>query len=125
VLSVEKLKDNISRHCRLIQNRATLSEYEDAQLSRKKADIDLQELKAANLSRRRDAVLNWLSPAQLNGIHERHITARSENPNAGKWLLENAAMKEWLDPKYCSNPLLWLKGKPGAGKRRISLNATL
>ncbi|KAL2206930.1 hypothetical protein CC79DRAFT_1358704 [Sarocladium strictum] len=116
LLTVEKLKDNISRHCRLIQNRATLSEYEDAQLSRRKADIDLEELKAANLSRRRDAVLNWLSPAQSNEIHERHTTARFDNPNAGKWLLENAAMKEWLHPRYCPTPLLWLKGKPGAGK---------
>ena len=116
VLTIEKSKDNIRRHCQLIQNRATLSEYEDARRSREKAESSLEELKSASLSRRRDAVLSWLSPAQLDAIHERHVEARSENPDAGKWLLDNAAMKEWLHPLFCSTPLLWLKGKPGAGQ---------
>jgi hypothetical protein len=116
LLTVNKLKDNIGRHCRLIQSRATLSDYEDAQRARQKANHDLQELRSANLSQRRDAVLDWLSPARLDEIHERHISARSDNPNAGRWLLENDAIQQWLHPLYCSTPLLWLKGKPGAGK---------
>lgn len=113
---VKNLKDNISRHYRLIQDQSTLSEYEDAQRFRERIDRDLNERRSADLSRRRDVLLNWLSPAQLDQVHERYITVRSGDPAAGKWLLEHDAMKAWLRIRFCSAPLLWLKGKPGAGK---------
>lgn len=35
---------------------------------------------------------------------------------AGSWLLADPRFKVWVAPIFCNNPLLWITGKPGAGK---------
>ncbi|RYP68514.1 hypothetical protein DL769_005502 [Monosporascus sp. CRB-8-3] len=74
----------------------------------------LLERKDADLARRRKAVFQWLSPANSESIHERHAAARSSYPNSGRWLLNDHRFQKWLHPVFCSIPLLWLSGKPGA-----------
>lgn len=56
-------------------------------------------------------------------INPINITVDQENVSShwlkgqsfGLWLLENSKMKTWLDPTHIEEPLLWIKGIPGAG----------
>ncbi|KAI2470710.1 hypothetical protein F4781DRAFT_421113 [Annulohypoxylon bovei var. microspora] len=116
VSKVENLKETMKCYRRLIEGRATLVEFEEVQNLRRITEANFQDLYKADLTRRREAVLRWLSPGELEYIHERHVTARCNNPVAGKWLISHANFQKWFDPLYCSTPLLWLNGKPGAGK---------
>ncbi|KAI0376807.1 hypothetical protein F5Y04DRAFT_273551 [Hypomontagnella monticulosa] len=116
VSKIENLRDNMRRHRQLIESRATLIQFEAVQTHRRLTEVKFQEMYEADLTRRRAAVLLWLSPANVEEIHERHTLARSGNPSAGQWLMSDNRFQKWFDPLYCSTPLLWLNGKPGAGK---------
>ncbi|KAL2816209.1 hypothetical protein BDW59DRAFT_153445 [Aspergillus cavernicola] len=53
-------------------------------------------------------------------IEERYNTIKPAHPATCKWLLINQHYQSWLDEKHPHHKgLLWLKGKPGAGKSTI------
>ncbi|OAL28588.1 hypothetical protein AYO22_02782 [Fonsecaea multimorphosa] len=45
--------------------------------------------------------------------------SRARNPGTCAWILENSAVRSWLDPED-SRPQLWLRGKPGSGKTTLA-----
>ncbi|KAI1358262.1 hypothetical protein F5Y08DRAFT_333252 [Xylaria arbuscula] len=113
---IDDIKQNLSRHCYLVESRANLVEFQQIRDSQRYSDARLLELRDQGLSRRRESVLRWLSAASIEAVHEGHVHARSENPDAGLWLLNDPHFQKWFDPIFCSTPLLWLNGIPGAGK---------
>lgn len=117
---IDNLKESMNCHRRLIENRATLVEFEEVQNLRRMAETNLRDSYKAQLSRQREAVLRWLSPGPLECIHERHVVTRSSNPAAGRWLIGNENFQKWFDPLCCSTPLVWLNGKPGAGRQGMT-----
>ena len=64
-------------------------------------------------------VKQWLLAADCKAQQDRYRNTRSICPNAGNWLLEHPKFQEWFNPDYCTIPLLWLNGIPGAGRIRL------
>jgi hypothetical protein len=60
-------------------------------------------------------VLNWLGATNQIDDQEKGAAIRAEFPASGKWLLKQDQFKAWFDRDFCSAPLLWLNGMPGAG----------
>jgi hypothetical protein len=105
----------MQQHRHLIESQATIAQFEEIQKLRKLADIEFQNAKDADLDRRRSKVLQWLSPASSEFIQYDCERARAESPTTGQWLFQDERFRKWFDPDFCSNPLLWLSGIPGAG----------
>jgi hypothetical protein len=106
----------MQQHKRLIESQAGIVEFEEIQKVRKLAEMAFQDARDADLDRRRSKVLQWLSPASAETIQESCEKARSEYPGTGQWLLKEDRFEKWFHPNFCSNPLLWLSGIPGAGE---------
>lgn len=115
-MKVQRLKDNFARHRQLIESGASLAEVEEIRNLQRLAEKRFEEQRSEDLDRRRTAILQWLSPASSETVHERHLAARATNPDSGAWLLKHDRFEKWFDVNFCSTPLLWLSGKPGAGK---------
>lgn len=107
---------NMNRHKLLIESRASLIEFDQIQRTRASTEANLRETKATEARRQRAAVFEWLSSPNMDAVHERHVNARSANPKSCRWILDDDRFRRWFDPVYCSIPLLWINGKPGAGK---------
>ncbi|KAL8370099.1 hypothetical protein RB595_000459 [Gaeumannomyces hyphopodioides] len=113
---ISQLKENLARHRRLIETRASLTQFEETQSIRLAAEENLKQTKENTQRRRRRDVFRWLGSADIEAVHERHMTARAWSPQSYTWLLQDPVFKEWFDLDFCTTPLLWLNGKPGAGK---------
>ena len=113
---IEGLKEKMKQHRTLIESQAGIIEFEEVQRVRKLAEVEFRNARDADLDRRRSKVLQWLSPASSEIIQEGCEKARSEYLGTGQWLLKEDKFSKWFDPNFCSNPLLWLSGIPGAGK---------
>ena len=105
--------------CRLdlVIHRGTVLQFSDFQNScamedeKTRSEIDMEDLK------RRQAIYTWLKAIEMENEQHHFATIRSQYPNTGRWLLEHTTFKEWFDPQFTTLPtLLWLHGKPGAGK---------
>ena len=106
----------MQQHRLLIESQVSIVEFEEIQKVRKIAEIESQNAKHADLDRRRMKVLQWLSPASSETIQEGCEKAREDYPGTGQWLFTNDKFSKWFHPDFCSSPLLWLSGIPGAGK---------
>ncbi|KAK4166950.1 hypothetical protein QBC43DRAFT_312675 [Cladorrhinum sp. PSN259] len=113
---IQRFKENFKQQRQLIESDGDLLAFQNFQRQRWSAEFNFEDQRQSDLTRRRTAALQWLSVAPLEAIHERHVQAMAINPNSGNWLLNDSRFRKWFDPKYCSTPLLWLNGKPGAGK---------
>ena len=113
---IDLLRDNLARHGRLIETRASLVEFEAVQNLRAQAESNFRELRLSEERRRNMAVFQWLSSPDVQAAHERCLEARAWNPKSGHWVLADTSFQEWVDPLFCSTPLLWINGKPGAGE---------
>ncbi|KAK8044973.1 hypothetical protein PG993_004997 [Apiospora rasikravindrae] len=113
---VKDLKRDFSQHRHLIESRASLIEFEEVQRIRQQTKDGLAQAAQANLDRQHHEVLQWLAPTLPWKRHELHRLAREEDAAAGKWLLDDNRFQLWSEKDYCATPLLWLNGKPGAGK---------
>lgn len=75
-------------------------------------------------SKRKKAVYAWLKPIEMENEQYHLKQARAWYPpgiSSGQWLLDHMTFKEWFDPRFTALPtLLWLHGKPGAGKSVLS-----
>ncbi|KAK3997924.1 hypothetical protein QBC44DRAFT_376363 [Cladorrhinum sp. PSN332] len=115
-LTKQRLCDKFSSHRQLIINSASLAELEEIRGRRRFEEATFENKRRAEFEERRRAVLQWLSSAESEAAHQRHLSARANTPNSGQWLLNDQRFQAWFNPKYCSTPLLWLNGKLGAGK---------
>jgi hypothetical protein len=110
---------NIQRHGRLVESQANLVEFEQLfhqmEMGRAAAKADFQRLKEEEERNRRIAVRNWLSAACTDVDQERGVSVRKHNPGSGRWLLGNNQVQGWFNPEFCSAPLVWINGIPGAG----------
>lgn len=103
------------RHARLLDSHATVAEIEETISFRAKAEAEMVEAKEREQLHRRTFVTNWLSAASSQAIQVSGEKARSICPRSGHWLLSDKRFVDWFHPKYCTTPLLWLSGIPGAG----------
>ncbi|KAK6829654.1 hypothetical protein PG987_010238 [Apiospora arundinis] len=112
---------NIAQRRSLIESKATPSQIEEVRENLQHSlQIDERQLDEQILRRTRH-VLDWLRPTNVSVDQAALVEARADYPGTGQWLLENALFKEWFDPKFPTiPPLLWINGKPGAGKTMLA-----
>ncbi|KAK8879910.1 hypothetical protein PGQ11_001204 [Apiospora arundinis] len=113
---IKEIKRNFSRHRHLIENRASLIEFEEVQVIRQQAEAGFAHATQADLARQHREVLQWLAPVLPEKRHDIHRRAREDDAAAGKWLLDDDRFRMWSDKDCCATPLVWMNGKPGAGK---------
>ena len=104
---------------KLVENGAKWDEF-DSFLN----DSTLQEeslvatIDGENLSRKQ-AVYAWIRPTDMENEQEYLRRIRVAYPGTCSWLLDDETFQEWLqqESNIATFPkLLWLNGKPGAGK---------
>ncbi|KAK7431623.1 hypothetical protein QQZ08_001841 [Neonectria magnoliae] len=113
---LEELKDNMRRHGRLVESQASIVQFDETQKQRRLAEISFQDLQNVYFRQRLHDVKQWLSIYNSKLQHDMCAKAKAECPGSGAWLLGDNRFKAWFDPIYCTTPLLWLTGIPGAGK---------
>jgi hypothetical protein len=102
----------------LIENQASLISYEEIRSIRINTEAQAIQRRQADLEWRQITVRNWLGTSNHMHEQEKGAAIRAEFPTSGDWLLQQDQFKAWFDRDYCSAPLLWLNGKPGAGKAK-------
>ncbi|KAI9779019.1 MAG: hypothetical protein M1816_003779 [Peltula sp. TS41687] len=114
---------NLQRHGRLLENHANLIQfeqlYQELQIQRTAAEAEICRNKAGEEGQRRLSVWSWLSAARSESDQEKGVDTRKDYPDSGRWLLRSNLMQAWLNPEFCSTPLLWVNGIPGAGNHLI------
>lgn len=111
------LIESMSQHRSLIERQAQLSEIEEARKAREINEANFQVTFEAQDHFRRQAVNNWFRAPSVESDQHHFFGMRAQYPQTGRWLLELENFKQWFDPQFPTiPPLLWLNGKPGAGK---------
>ncbi|PVI01289.1 hypothetical protein DM02DRAFT_525316 [Periconia macrospinosa] len=103
----------------LVGSRASISQF-DSFLS----NSTIQEEQRLSMTDRENfgrmqAINAWLKPTDLEFEQEFLMGMRANYPDTCRWLLRDDTFDEWFDPQCTtttSPKLLWLNGKPGAGK---------
>ncbi|KAK4221419.1 hypothetical protein QBC38DRAFT_492123 [Podospora fimiseda] len=116
VVKLEELKDNMRRHRQLIVEQGSIVRFQELQQLRVLAETKFQDIQDEYVRRRWTDAQRWLTPYNSHLQQEICAAARNECPGSGQWLLNDNRFKKWFDPLFCSTPLLWLNGIPGAGK---------
>ncbi|KAI9683271.1 MAG: hypothetical protein M1822_006136 [Bathelium mastoideum] len=98
------------------RQRTDLTQFQAIQSIRNDVNNVFERERKTNEDLHRLVVKQWLSATDCEAQQNRHRNTRSICPNAGSWLLEHPRFQQWFSPDYCTAPLLWLNGIPGAGK---------
>ena len=80
------------------------------------AEAEFRGLQESENLRRRTAVQDWLSAANVEEDQEVKAGVRAEYLGVCGWILAHKSVQDWLDLNPHSLPLLWINGIPGAGK---------
>jgi hypothetical protein len=112
----EVLLQQLRRHQRLVESQANIIHFEQSLKARETAELLLKECREAEKKRQIDVVRTWLASPNIEVDQQTYSFFRKDDPNSGKWLLTTPKFRSWFDPDFCSAPLLWISGIPGAGK---------
>ncbi|KAK7418920.1 hypothetical protein QQX98_003623 [Neonectria punicea] len=82
------------------------------------ANAETQEIK-----RKHDQyldIIHWLHSPGVSEPEKQYqnefFRVKSEYPDTGKWILEEKAVRCWIEDETPEYPILWIHGKKGAGK---------
>ncbi|KAI0968627.1 putative zinc finger protein [Xylaria arbuscula] len=111
-----KISD-IAQYRSLIESESTSVQVRDTQhVIQQSRQVEDDMVNEQDLQRLRE-VSNWLNAATVRCDHDKNVSARVNNPESGRWLLEHTTFADWFNPKFPAiPPLLWINGIPGAGK---------
>ncbi|KAF2141617.1 uncharacterized protein K452DRAFT_271241 [Aplosporella prunicola CBS 121167] len=113
---IDEIVRNMHRHQDLLHTQANIVEFEEIIKIRAKIDADFQISREEQQGRQRSAIQHWLSAASSEVIQEKGCEVRAACPSSGHWFLADSRVLKWFNPNFCTTPLLWLNGIPGAGK---------
>ncbi|KAJ2988150.1 hypothetical protein NUW58_g4128 [Xylaria curta] len=113
---LDQIKENIARSRRVIEGNVSYKELEEVQNIRASSLQTFRANKAAQDASRRVVVMQWLSSYSCETDQARYRKTRSICHSPGEWLLKDSRFQNWSVAEFCSDPLLWLNGIPGAGK---------
>lgn len=111
------LLQQLRRHQRLLESQANIIHFEESLKARETAEVLLKESREAEKKRQTDVVRAWLASPNVEIDQQTHQAVRKQSPDSGSWLLTAPKFRSWFDPDFCSTPLLWINGIPGAGKQ--------
>ncbi|KAK0388643.1 hypothetical protein NLU13_4886 [Sarocladium strictum] len=78
---------------------------------------DILERREASLVKETGKMLRWLAPFDSRAQLEK--ATRGKTPGTGRWVLEDKAIRAWMDPESVGElhkPFVWISGKSGSGK---------
>lgn len=107
---------NLEKHRLLIESQASITQFAEILSTRESTETVLENQRKEEIRKQRELVYQWLSAANYEGDQETYTKTRRAYPGTGKWLLRHNRFHSWFDPDFCSNPLVWLTGIPGAGE---------
>jgi len=105
-----------------MESGASIEDFEAIQNSRQTAINAFEKQMKDQKNLRREIVNAWHCPFSCESQQETHLSTKSVCKDPGRWLLNDARFQDWLDPDYCSKPLLWLNGIPGAGRTFVKID---
>ncbi|KAL6812597.1 hypothetical protein V8C40DRAFT_256786 [Trichoderma camerunense] len=108
----------MTRHSEAIDQEAATIDIIEAKLWREKLASQVAIREKERSDRQRQSVIAWLTLDQVSQDDNRERVLRDCLPGSCDWLLKHIQVISWLknDSKM---PVLWLHGKPGAGKTVI------
>lgn len=103
----------------LITNQSSIPQFDSFSISSSLQDEQtLAEMEREDM-RRRQAVFGWLKPTDMHKEQDHLTRIRAEYPDTCHWLLNHTKFRDWFYPQRITATLpklLWVNGKPGAGK---------
>jgi hypothetical protein len=102
-----------------VDNEAAAANFSEARNFRIAARKEFEDATRERQRRNFDAVKGWLSPLSFEDDFQRCQDITDSCPNTGQWLLNDQRFIVWLDEDR--EPVLWLSGIPGSGKRSPAL----
>lgn len=112
---IELIKQNATRIKWIVGNKVSIN-LEEIQFYQASAVNAFEREKANQDVQRWARVIQWLSAYNCDTEQDRHRKTRSICQDPGRWLLNRDRFQHWFNPEDYSAPLLWLSGKPGAGR---------
>lgn len=109
----------MASHFDLVSSKASVTQFDAFLNDRSLEDERLLAAMATENLARRQAVHTWLKPTDMEQEQDYLERIRMDYPHTCRWLLDDRTFREWFDPQYTTTTLpkmLWLNGKPGAGK---------
>lgn len=102
---------------RLLEQTADLDHFKEFRQSRREEMARLDLMLRHEQERRRKEVFQWLGDANPASVYHQDLCqVRAASPKCGQWLFDKEDFQRWFTPDLCLSPLLWMNGKPGAGK---------
>lgn len=85
--------------------------------------IDFEQGEIERQERNFQAVRDWIAAADTETEHNNICRDRRKYQNSGSWILDRIEIKEWIhaEPDESSGSVLWINGRPGAGKLVVPL----
>lgn len=103
----------------LVSNRENETQFNlFINASTRDEDQHLAEMESEAMTRRQ-VVQAWLKPTDMGAEQDYLMRIRADYPTTCRWLWEDETFLEWFNPHHSTSAsanLLWLNGKPGAGK---------
>jgi Cdc6-like AAA superfamily ATPase len=110
------LVEGMKEHRYIIIGNTSMAEYRNNRRHREQMAIEKRLEKDEQVFQQ---LRSWLESADVENDH--HRLRKAQTPGTGRWLFDHPLFKRWFDPKSPYVPLLlWLNGKPGAGKSVLS-----
>ncbi|KAK3619537.1 hypothetical protein LTR56_023972 [Elasticomyces elasticus] len=114
--SFGSLLEDMRQHKVLVETQASLLEFGEAKKARLLDRLQDKTIEDRDLVWRKQFILNWLSAPDPAVYQEKGQFARKASSNSGVWLLKKDLYRVWRNVASNSAQLLWVNGKPGAGK---------
>ncbi|KAH8800405.1 hypothetical protein F5884DRAFT_863111 [Xylogone sp. PMI_703] len=114
--SFKPILNDLIRHRELIESAASLEQIQEARDARLQSEVSFAAFEQKQNYMKKLAVINWLSAADSDIDQATFAMTRRDIPETGQWILSDPTIEIWLDPSQTTVPMVWLNGKPGAGK---------
>jgi hypothetical protein len=123
--STKPILNDLLRHRELIERVASLHQIQESRVARLQSQASFAAMEKEQNGTKIRTISTWLSTSDWSDDQENFASKRRDVSGSGAWILDEAKVKAWLDPLSFNIPLLWLNGKPGAGKQfRTSVSAS-
>lgn len=122
--SFKPILNDLVRHRELIESAASLEQIQEARDARYQSEVSFKAFEQEQNHTKTLAVISWLSAADPDIDQATFAATRQDIAETGRWILSEPTVKAWSDLSQTNIPMVWLNGKPGAGKMCLSMFQT-
>lgn len=106
--------ESLARHTELVDKEALSISIVEARSWRRQADLDLQKRELDRQAVQFKDAVAWLAVESRTQEDDLDRLSRRRGPGTCDWILQVPRFTSWLSNAN-DEPVLWLKGIPGAG----------